>query len=68
MEEIIIINKGEPYEILQVKQKWATWEISQDSDGDIEISCDPIIMGCSRLYLNQEQLKLTIEFLQSKIK
>ena len=66
-QTIQIISEGEAWEILQIKQKWSTWEITQCNDGDVEISCETD-EDTSHLFLDQEKLKQVIEFLQSKLK
>lgn len=66
--EIKVLHEGhDQWETLQFKFKWETWEITQHSDGDVEISCDDD-EGTKCLFLNQEELKQVITFLQSKVK
>lgn len=49
-----------------IEQKWSTWHIQGHSDGDIEIECFTD-QGSSHLFLNQDELKQFIEFLQEKV-
>lgn len=67
-KKINILNPDTEYEIMEIKNKWDKWEISSvDKDGDVEISCDSeIISYC--LYLNQDELKQVIAFLQKQVK
>ena len=51
---------------LEINQKWSQWNINSCGDGDVEIEC------CAdnnnvHLFLNQDELKQVIEFLQSKV-
>jgi hypothetical protein len=52
---------------LEIKQKWSTWNISSHSDGDVEIECTTE-NGSEHLFLNQDELKQFISFLQTKVK
>lgn len=66
--KIQILHEGhEQWEALHIEQKWDTWEISQHSDGDVEIRCEDD-EGSKTLFLTQEELKQVIKFLQSKVK
>jgi len=55
------------WDSLIVKQKWSTWTLDSHSDGDVEICCTTD-EGDTSLFLTQDELKLVIEFLQSKVK
>lgn len=67
-QEIQILHEGhEQWETLQVECRFETWQISQHRDGDVEICCDSSD-GTKLLFLNQDELKRVIAFLQSKVK
>jgi hypothetical protein len=60
--------EGKPeWDRIDVNQKWSTWTIEGFLDGDVEIECSTHD-GSNSLFLNQEELKQFIEFLQSKVK
>jgi hypothetical protein len=50
---------------INIKYKWSEWCIESCKDGDISIECltDD---GSSTLFLNQDEVKQLIEFLQEK--
>jgi hypothetical protein len=52
---------------LTVTQKWSTWTMDESFDGDVELCCSSS-EGDTSLFLNQDELKQVIEFLQSKVK
>ena len=66
--QIQILNQGESYETLHIRRRWSIWEIQQDHDGDVEISCEESGACAAHLMLSQDELKQVIEFLQSKVK
>lgn len=51
---------------IDIKQKWSDWTIDGCHDGDVEISCHTNDNSYS-LFVNQDELKQLIEFLQSKV-
>jgi hypothetical protein len=60
--------EGKPeWDRIDVKQKWSEWCIEGYLDGDVGITCHTG-RGDEVLFLNQEELKQFIEFLQSKVK
>lgn len=66
--KITILHEGhEQWETLQMKFKWETWEITRHHDDDVEISCEDS-EGTTCLFLNQDELKQVIAFLQTKVK
>jgi hypothetical protein len=52
---------------IDIKQKWSEWIIEGHLDGDVEFSCYTDD-GNNSLFVNQDELKQLIEFLQSKVK
>jgi hypothetical protein len=52
---------------IDIEQKWSEWIIEGCLDGDVEFSCHSNDSGINSLFLNQDELKQVIEFLQSKI-
>lgn len=52
---------------IDIKQKWSEWTIDGCMDGDVEISCSTDAGGSHSLFVNQDELKQLIEFLQSKV-
>ena len=54
------------WDSMTIRQKWSTWRIQGHSDGDIEIECDSS-EGSNHLFLNQDELKQFIQFLQEKV-
>jgi len=52
---------------IKVKTYWADWTIEGYLDGEVGITCN-IGRGDETLFLNQDELKQVIEFLQSKVK
>jgi len=52
---------------IDIKLRFEEWSIDSTSGGDIEIMCSDI-HGNHSLFLNQDELKQLIEFLQSKVK
>jgi hypothetical protein len=60
--------EGKPeWDRIDVNQKWSTWTIEGCLDGDVQIECSTHD-GSNSLFLNQDELKQFIEFLQSKVK
>ena len=51
---------------IDIKQRWSEWTIDGCLDGDVEIHCSSDNNSCS-LFVNQDELKQLIEFLQSKV-
>jgi hypothetical protein len=66
-QEITIRHEGTDWEIMSIPRKWETWEIHQHNDGDVEISCEGSD-GNAMLFLSQDELKVLIAFLQTKVK
>jgi hypothetical protein len=64
--EITTFESTPEWNSMTIKQKWSTWNISSYSDGDVEIECDTD-NGSEHLFLNQQELKKFIKFLQSKV-
>jgi hypothetical protein len=59
--------KGKPErDKIEIKRYWADWTIEGCLD-DVEIHCSND-NGSNSLFLNQDELKQVIEFLQSKVK
>ena len=52
---------------IDIKQKHSEWSIDSCHDGDVEIHCCSDDNAYS-LFVNQDELKQLIEFLQSKVK
>jgi hypothetical protein len=65
--EITTFETNSEWNSMTIKQKWSTWNISSYSDGDVEIEC-ATDNSSEHLFLNQEELKKFIKFLQTKIK
>jgi len=65
--EITTFENNPQWNSMTIEQKWSTWNISSHSDGDVEIECDSKIGGSEHLFLNQQELKKFIKFLQSKV-
>lgn len=51
---------------INIKQTSSEWCIDGCKDGDVEFSCHPHESGTCSLFLNQDELKQVIEFLQEK--
>jgi hypothetical protein len=51
---------------IDIQQELSQWSIRGYSDGDVGIECG--FLGTETLFLNQDELKQLIEFLQSKVK
>ena len=51
---------------IDIKQKYSEWTIDGCHDGDVEIHCSSDNSSYS-LFVNQDELKQLIEFLQSKV-
>lgn len=69
-EERFKVNKYEDHpewDRIDIKQKWSEWTIDGGLDGDVEISCYTNDGGTHSLFVNQDELKQLIEFLQSKV-
>ncbi len=68
MAEIKIFSEDIPeYSMMEIKSRWAKFEISAGSDGYVEICCEHND-GSDSAFLNQEQLVQLIDFLKTKIK
>jgi|688.fasta_scaffold72635_10 hypothetical protein len=66
-KEIIKRGNESGYETLIIQGKWTSLELtSVDKDGDIEIELNNTDENIS-LYLNQNEIKEVIEFLQKQI-
>ena len=65
--EITTFENNPQWSSMSIEQKWSTWNISSHSDGDVEIECDVKNWGSEHLFLNQQELKKFIKFLQSKV-
>lgn len=65
--EVITYENNPEWNRLEVNNKYDQWTISSCSNGDIEIECFNSTDGGKYLFLNQEELKQVIEFLQSRI-
>lgn len=66
--KITILHEDVPqWRTLQMAYPRETWEISQHSDGDVEISCNDED-STKFLFLKQDELKQVIAFLQTKVK
>jgi hypothetical protein len=66
--EITTFETNPEWNSMTIKQKWSTWNVSSHQDGDVEIECEIDNWGREHLFLNQEELKKFIKFLQTKIK
>jgi len=69
-EERFVVTKYEnnpDWDRIDIKYRWSEWTIDGCLDGDVEIHCCHDNEACS-LFLNQDELKQVIEFLQSKVK
>jgi len=59
--------EGKPeWDRIDIQQELSQWSIRGYSDGDVGIEC--VFLGTETLFLNQDELKQVIEFLQSKVK
>jgi hypothetical protein len=65
--EITRYETNPEWDRINIKQKWSEWIIEGCLDGDVEIHCSTDDSSNS-LFLNQDELKQVIEFLQSKVK
>ena len=68
-EERFKITKYEDrpeWDRIDIKQKYSEWTIDSCLDGDVEIHCSSDDNSYS-LFVNQDELKQLIEFLQSKV-
>jgi hypothetical protein len=67
---LIVINRYEDtptkWDNMVIKMKWSEWNISSNSDGDVEIECSTE-EDYNHLFLNQDELKQFIEFLKEKV-
>jgi hypothetical protein len=53
---------------MEIEQKWSTWNVSSfPGNNDVEIECTTE-NGSEYLFLNQDELKQFIAFLQTKVK
>ena len=50
---------------IDIQQELCQWSIKGYPDGDVGIECE--FLGIETLFLNQDELKQLIEFLQSKL-
>ena len=69
-EERFTVTKYEDrpeWDRIDIKQKWSDWTIDGCHDGDVEIACHTNDSGAHSLFINQDELKQLIEFLQSKV-
>jgi len=68
MEKIKIIRYdfNPQWDTMGFKQKHSDWSICSHGDGDVEIECTNED-GSSHLFLNQDELKQLIQFLQEKV-
>lgn len=69
-EERFKITKYEnnpEWDRIDIKQKWSEWSIESHLDEEVIVTCSTND-GENHLFLNQEELKQLIEFLQSKVK
>jgi hypothetical protein len=58
--------EGKPeWDRIDIQQELSQWSIRGYSDGDVGIEC--VFLGTETLFLNQDELKQVIEFLQSKL-
>lgn len=69
MADLIKRNEGTSWESIDLKGKRETLSIeSKDSHNDVEISLTDNGNNCNHcIYLNQEQLKIVISFLQKQV-
>jgi hypothetical protein len=70
-EERFVITKygnNPGWDRIDIKQKWSEWGVEGHLDGDVEFSCYTNDSGTHSLFVNQDELKQLIEFLQSKVK
>lgn len=68
-EERFTVTKYEDrpeWDRIDIKQKYSEWTIDGCHDGDVEIHCSSDDNSYS-LFVNQDELKQLIEFLQSKV-
>lgn len=65
--EVIKYDNKPEWNRLEVNNCDDQWTINSCSDGDVSIECFNTSDGTKCLYLNQNELKQVIEFLQSKI-
>ena len=52
---------------LEIKSNGETWGISSYTDGEVEIECH-YGNGSEHLILNQDELRVLIDFLQTKLR
>jgi len=58
--------EGKPeWDRIDIQQELSQWSIKGYSDGNVGIEC--AFLGMETLFLNQDELKQVIEFLQSKL-
>ena len=65
--EITKYETNPEWDRINIKQTSSEWCIDWCKDGDVEIHCSTDD-GSNSLFLNQDELKQVIEFLQSKVK
>lgn len=56
------------WDCLEVNNKYDQWTFMSHSNGDVEIECYDSSLESKHLFLDQDELKQVIEFLQSKVK
>ena len=65
--EVIKYENRPEWDCLEVNTEGDEWTINSCSDGGVRIECFNTSDGSKFLFLNQEELKQTIEFLQSRV-
>ena len=65
--EITKYETNPEWDRIDIKQTSSEWCIESYLDGDVSIECSTDD-GSNTLFLNQDELKQVIEFLQSKVK
>ena len=65
---ITVISPDTEWEMMQIRGLWTTftWN-SKDKEGDVELSCESNENGTETLYLNQDEIKQLITFLQKQV-
>ena len=57
------------WDSIRIEGRWSTWDVSSCSNGDVEIEFESTAVSWSEhLFLNQDELKEFIQFLQTKLK
>lgn len=62
-----IYESNPEWNSLEINQNWSNWHISSLPNGEVEIECYTE-NGSEHLFLNQDELKQVIAFLQTKLK